>query len=231
MSFYYIKDTDDCKEDYISMDSSQLENECNKVKGYLENGDETVCGNICKVNLSGIINNVKNELNEKNIDDFNDEIENIKDFIDDINDSFQPTTEKEELVYKYQRLYDLIFELKKKDEITDTDKKILQKMLDYIEDKVTKYLDARIDKKLSEEKFKLIIENNHLKKEIDTITLRSQQYLQDIEEDNKFKKGQDIIRERIEFYNKWLHGLKKTTLIVHFILVFIVIGMIVYKLS
>ena len=104
-------------------------------------------------------------------------------------------------------------------------------MLDYIEDKVTKYLDDTICKKNIEDKFKLIIENNHLKKEIDTITLRSQQYLQDIEEDNKFKKGQDIIRERIEFYNKWLHGLKKTTLIVHFILVFIVIGMIVYKLS
>ena len=51
------------------------------------------------------------------------------------------------------------------------------------------------------------------------------------EEDNKLKRGQNIIKERIEFYNKWLHGLKNTTLIVHFILVFVVIGMLVYKLS
>ena len=82
-----------------------------------------------------------------------------------------------------------------------------------------------------EEKFKLIIENNHLKKEIDAITLKSQEYLQMAEEDNKLKRGQNIIKERIDFYNKWLHGLKNTTLIVHFILVFIVIGMLVYKLS
>lgn len=84
---------------------------------------------------------------------------------------------------------------------------------------------------IKENKFKLIIENNHLKKEIDTITLKSQEYLQLAEEDNKLKRGQNIIKERINFYNKWLHILKNTTLSVHFILVFIVIGMLVYKLS
>ena len=51
--------------------------------------------------------------------------------------------------------------------------------------------------------------------------LSEEEYLQMAEEDNKLKRGQNIIKERINFYNKWLHGLKNTTLIVHFILVFI----------
>ena len=227
MKYYYEKKNEEqCKEDYTSMESQQLKNECNKVKKNF--GKDTKCSNICKVNLIEMINSLTNLTDPQK--------RTISGPISNIDASYR----NENLSYDKFVIYSSDFIKNAKNLISSSsavdqsDKDKIKIMIDYMNDKIenySNYFAENIDINIEEEKFKLIIENNHLKKEIDTITLRSQQYLQDIEEDNKFKKGQDIIRERIEFYNKWLHGLKKTTLIVHFILVFIVIGMIVYKLS
>jgi hypothetical protein len=226
MKYYYEKTNDEqCKEDYTSMNSPQLENECNKVKKYF--GKDTKCSNICKVNLIEMIDSLTNLTSDQKRPIYGP-IHNIDAYYRNKN-----------LPYYLFVIYSSTFIKNAKNLISSSvvdqsDKDKIKIMIDYMNDKIenySNYFAGNIDINIKEEKFKLIIENNHLKKEIDTITLRSQEYLQDIEEDNKFKKGQDIIRDRIEFYNKWLHKLKKTTLIVHFILVFIVIGMLVYKLS
>lgn len=223
MKYYYEKKNEEqCEKNYTSMVSQRLENECNKVKKNF--GKNTKCSNICKVNLIEMIDSLS--IKEEIID----EIKDLKLIITGRID-YSHTYPDDYFILDYKVFYKRILELNKNSNLNENDKDIIKRILDYIKDKIKNYFGGNIDINIEEEKFKLIIENNHLKKEIDAITLRSQEYLQDIEEDNKFKKGQDIIRDRIEFYNKWLHKLKKTTLIVHFILVFIVIGMLVYKLS
>ena len=76
---------------------------------------------------------------------------------------------------------------------------------------------------------KLIYTYNKLDNELKSLLNRKEDILEEVEENKKYVKAQEIISKKITFNKKWLNILKRITYGVHLTLVIIIIIMILYK--